>query len=334
MPVLLLSENSQRSLKGGVNLTKSLIAQRNLHLSVEKETLESISQALTSLQILRLDRERISCIDNLQGLEQIHSIYLQQNQIEKIENLSYFPNLKFLSLAGNHISRVENLQPLLKLQFLDLSQNCIETLDTDELPQSLVVLDLTRNKCAQRNGYRERVLAALPHLIELDTQGVPNRKAPAQNRKEEDDGSEDSDYDDWPELSHPLSSEKDFFVDLHNEFTSRSARRREEAMKEHEARLEELKQQQKLRQLVFNTNQGSPEALSVSELTTPALEDDTLHTVHHAASNPLLKTTNPTFRTGPSTPKEKSGGTSQAQLKISKGEASSTAKTASRRVKK
>ncbi|XP_058037978.1 leucine-rich repeat-containing protein 46 [Ahaetulla prasina] len=117
----------------GLCLTKSLIVQRNLPVSVKKEDPEKISEALTSVQVLRLDRERISCIANLPELKHVHSIYLQQNQIKKIENLNCFPNLKFLSLSGNYINKVENLQPLLKLKFLDLSQNCIDTLDIENV---------------------------------------------------------------------------------------------------------------------------------------------------------------------------------------------------------
>uniref|UniRef100_A0A8C6XFF6 Uncharacterized protein n=1 Tax=Naja naja TaxID=35670 RepID=A0A8C6XFF6_NAJNA len=62
----------------GVCLTKSLIVQRNMPVPVEKEDPETISEALTSLQVLRLDRERISCIANLPELKHVHSIYLQQ----------------------------------------------------------------------------------------------------------------------------------------------------------------------------------------------------------------------------------------------------------------
>nr|XP_008111646.1 PREDICTED: leucine-rich repeat-containing protein 46 isoform X2 [Anolis carolinensis] len=305
------SENSQKCSIEGVSLTKSLIARRNLAVPMDDETLENISQALSSLEILRLDRERISHITDLEGLEQIHSIYLQQNQIKKIENLSCLPNLKFLSLAGNQISKVENLRTLLKLQFLDLSQNCIKTLDIDELPQSLVVLDLTGNKCTNQNSYRERVLAALPLLKELDTKSTPSRNTPVQSKEE--DSSEDSDYEEWPGLSRPLSAEKDFFVDLHEEFTSRSARRREEAVKEHEAHLEELKQQQKLRQLIFDTSHNSPKALSTSKLGLPVLEYNMLQTEHHTASNQHLKTENASFST--SAPKKKTEGKNQTQLK-------------------
>ncbi|XP_042330328.1 leucine-rich repeat-containing protein 46 [Sceloporus undulatus] len=323
----MLGENSQSCPTEGVKLTKSLIARRNQTVSMDQEKLESISQGLTSLQILRLDRERISHITNLEGLEQIHSIYLQQNQIQKIENLSCFPNLKFLSLAGNQISKVENLLCLLKLQFLDLSQNCIETLDIDELPQSLVVLDLTGNKCTNRNGYRESVLAALPLLKELDAKSIPSRKTPV--KKEEDDSSGDSDYEDCPELSHPLSAGKDFFVDFHEEFTSRSRWRRENAVREHEARLEELEQQQKLRQLIFNTSQSSPKAPSRSEPLAPAQEDNILQTEYQTASNTLLKTANSSFSTRAT--KGKCEGTSHTQLKTLK--VASSAKTTSKRKK-
>ncbi|XP_008111647.2 leucine-rich repeat-containing protein 46 isoform X3 [Anolis carolinensis] len=253
------SENSQKCSIEGVSLTKSLIARRNLAVPMDDETLENISQALSSLEILRLDRERISHITDLEGLEQIHSIYLQQNQIKKIENLSCLPNLNSCILA---------------------------------IP-------------------RERVLAALPLLKELDTKSTPSWNTPVQSKEE--DSSEDSDYEEWPGLSRPLSAEKDFFVDLHEEFTSRSARRREEAVKEHEAHLEELKQQQKLRQLIFDTSHDSPKALSTSKLGLPVLEYNMLQTEHHTASNQHLKTENASFST--SAPKKKTEGKNQTQLK-------------------
>uniref|UniRef100_A0A8C5RRP1 Leucine-rich repeat-containing protein 46 n=1 Tax=Laticauda laticaudata TaxID=8630 RepID=A0A8C5RRP1_LATLA len=234
-----------------------------------KHLSNSRSEALTSLQVLRLDRERISCIANLPELKHVHSIYLQQNQIKKIENLNCFPNLKFLSLSGNCINKIENLQPLLKLKFLDLSQNCIDTLDIDELPLNLAILDLTGNKCMTRKSYRECVLAALPHLIELDNKGISKQKVILQNNEEEENSSEESDYEDCPELSEPLSTEKDFFVDIHNEFSSRSAWRRETAVREHEARLEELRQRQNLTKLVFNTSEGRTELPGLPESRSP-----------------------------------------------------------------
>ncbi|XP_015267918.1 PREDICTED: leucine-rich repeat-containing protein 46 [Gekko japonicus] len=292
-------ENIHSSSKEGVNLTKSLIARRNLFAPVEKGSLESISQALTSLPVLRLDRERISHIPDLQGLEHIHSIYLQQNQIKKIENLSCLPNLKSDKL--------------------------------NELPQSIRILDLTGNKCTNQKGYsscvlllpRESILAALPHLVELDAQRVPDRKAPpAQGREEAEGNSEDSD-EDIPELSQPLSTEKDFFVDLHNEFISRSERRRREALSEHEARLEELKERENLRYLLLN---ATPQAPSPPGPQTPTLEAPTFQTECHGSPSPSLEAASSTFHEGLSTPKGKAKVRSQIQGKTLKGEISGTAK--------
>ncbi|XP_070585323.1 leucine-rich repeat-containing protein 46 [Erythrolamprus reginae] len=315
----------------GVFLTKSLIVQRNMPGPVKEEDPEEISEALTSIQVLRLDRERISCIANLPELKHVHSIYLQQNQIKKIEHLNCFPNLKFLSLSGNYINKVENLQPLLKLKFLDLSLNCIDTLDIDELPLNLAILDLTGNKCMNQKGYRECVLAALPHLIELDHKGIPKKKVILQNNEEEENSSEESDYEDCPELFQPLSTEKDFFVDLHNEFSSRSARRRETALREHEARLEELRQRQDLRQLVFNTSEGRTE-LSLPE-SRSLVQNDLPQTANHMVLNPPQRTTNPAVDAKLNIPKEKNEGTTQTQQKI-KGKIPSAAKAANKNIKK
>ncbi|XP_015665974.1 leucine-rich repeat-containing protein 46 [Protobothrops mucrosquamatus] len=316
----------------GVYLTKSLIVQRNMPVPVEKEDPEKISEALASLQVLRLDRERISCIANLPDLKHVHSIYLQQNQIKKIENLNCFPNLKFLSLSGNYINKVENLQSLLKLKFLDLSQNCIDTLDIDELPLNLAILDLTGNKCRNQKGYRERVLAALPHLIELDNKAISKQKIILQNNEEEENSSEESDYEDWPELFQPLSTEKDFFVDLHNEFSSRSAQRRETAMREHETRLEELRQRQNLRQLVFSTSEGEP--LSLPESGSSVLTNLS-QTENRMVLNPSpQRTVIPEVNAGLNIPKEKHEGTTQTQQKKSKGKISSAAKSANKNIRK
>ncbi|NXJ96966.1 LRC46 protein, partial [Corythaixoides concolor] len=198
------------------------------------------SVELVSPSTIRLDRENISAIGRLGSLQEIHSLYLQQNQIEKIENLGCFPNLRFLSLAGNRIRRVENLQPLRHLRLLDLSHNQIQTLDPDELPRSLRLLDLTGNECTRQHGYRELVVGALPHLLQLDAQHVRG----SVGEEEEEGGSSSSEDEDelLSEPSGPFTAGKDFFADLHQELAERSQRRRREALKEHRTRLEELEE--------------------------------------------------------------------------------------------
>ncbi|NXD72682.1 LRC46 protein, partial [Eolophus roseicapillus] len=198
---------------------------------------------------IRLDRENISAIGRLQSLRDIHSLYLQQNQIEKIENLSCFPNLRFLSLAGNRIHRVENLQPLQHLHVLDLSHNRIQTLDPAELPRSLRLLDLTGNECTHQQGYRELVVRALPHLLQLDAQHVHG------SMDEEEEGGSCSSEDEDDELlsapSSPFTAGKDFFADLHQELAGHSERRRREALEEHQTRLEKLEELRERRDLLL-----------------------------------------------------------------------------------
>ncbi|XP_014814432.1 PREDICTED: leucine-rich repeat-containing protein 46 [Calidris pugnax] len=235
-----LEDHEQTSL--GVTLTDSLIATRNLPQLVEPLHPESRSAELLSPSTIRLDRENICAIGRLQSLQEIHSLYLQQNQIEKIENLGYFPNLRFLSLAGNRIRRVENLQPLQHLRVLDLSHNQIQTLDPEELPRSLRLLDLTGNECTHQHGYRELVVGALPHLLQLDAQ--PIHSSTCEEEEEEGGSSSSEDEDDKLlfESSGPFTAGKDFFADLQQELAERSQQRRRETLKEHQARLEELEE--------------------------------------------------------------------------------------------
>uniref|UniRef100_A0A8C4TNU0 Uncharacterized protein n=1 Tax=Falco tinnunculus TaxID=100819 RepID=A0A8C4TNU0_FALTI len=122
-----------------------------------------------------------------------------QNHIEKIENLDCFPNLRFLCLAGNHIPRVENLRPLRHLRVLDLSHNQIQMLDPDELPRCLRLLDLRGNECTHQHGYRELVVGALPHLLQLDAQPV----CASVGEEEEEGGSSSSEDEDDELLSEP-----------------------------------------------------------------------------------------------------------------------------------
>ncbi|XP_006023319.1 leucine-rich repeat-containing protein 46 [Alligator sinensis] len=310
---------------------------------------QAASMALMTPTTIRLDRKNIHAIENLQGGGEVHSLYLQQNQIEKIENLSCLPNLRFLSLAGNRIRTVENLHELQQLQFLDLSQNQIETLDADELPQSLLILDLTGNGCTNQDGYRELVLGALPHLLELDNQTVSNRKnsAPAEEEEEDKEGDDgaavdtDSEEDyDISKLIGPFTVGKDFFADLHWELTSRSQRRREEVLKEHQVCMMELAERQSLMQPT-----GHPSSVTWKDwrAVNPMKKGGTQ--VRSSASRPLEPQLKP--RSGPlsSTPKparqhsaadapQKAPNKTRTQFKPPKEKACTVTKTTASRAKK
>ncbi|CAM9843399.1 unnamed protein product [Bubo scandiacus] len=272
----------------GVTLTDSLIVTRNP--LVEPPRPERQSTELLSPSTLRLDRENIRAIGRLQSLREIHSLYLQQNQIEKIENLDCFPNLRFLSLAGNRICRVENLQPLRQLRVLDLSHNQIQMLDPEELPRDLRLLDLTGNECTRQHGYRELVVGALPHLLQLDAQPIPGTVG----EEEEEGGSSSSGDEDDELLSQPsgpftagqgarteaghIGGEAgrslcpQGFLCGSAPGAGRGARgqRRREALEEHRTRLEELEELRERRGLLPPPARLSPSRDGAACIAAPA----------------------------------------------------------------
>ncbi|XP_078497565.1 leucine-rich repeat-containing protein 46 [Lissotriton helveticus] len=217
----------------------TLIARRNLDPPLENWTKESMSEALRSLHTVRLDREKLTAIENLEGLEATNSLYLQQNRIKNIENLDNLLNLRFLTLAQNQIQKLKNLRSLQRLQFLDVSDNQIDNLDTGELPPSLIILHLTGNPCTNNTSYRETVLKALPGLRELDGEPIADYGALDMEEEENLTSSDADSSDEDFEFMSPLNTNRGFFVSFHQEILGRSERRRRNALREHESRIEE-----------------------------------------------------------------------------------------------
>ncbi len=54
------------------------------------------------------------------------------------------------------------------LIYLDLSKNNIQDLDFSQLPQDIMILKLSDNPFAEREDYRQTIIANLPELEELD----------------------------------------------------------------------------------------------------------------------------------------------------------------------
>ncbi|XP_051894517.1 leucine-rich repeat-containing protein 46-like isoform X2 [Pristis pectinata] len=241
-----------------VQISMSLVAERNLQLRAEEHRLEDIKEALAKLMTVRLDRENINTLGNFECMENVCSLYLQQNQIKKIENLELFHNLRFLTLAGNRIQKVENLKCLQKLGFLDLSNNQIEQLDPGEFPERLIILNMSGNGCTKQEEYREQVIQTLPALQQLDGILIQRKEDPIEADEGGDihdlDGSEneeDSDElydtesekkDSLPNIFTSPEKVKDFFAELHNEMVFRSQERRKEVEKDHKTRLNELQE--------------------------------------------------------------------------------------------
>eukprot|EP00933_Yihiella_yeosuensis_P010126 TRINITY_DN11639_c0_g5_i1.p1 TRINITY_DN11639_c0_g5~~TRINITY_DN11639_c0_g5_i1.p1 ORF type:complete len:314 (-),score=64.93 TRINITY_DN11639_c0_g5_i1:28-900(-) len=129
---------------------------------------EGALEKAQSLTVLHLEWLSVSEISGLEAFESTEVIYMQHNRIERIECLDCLPKLQFLALQMNRIKKIENLLCLPALEFLDLSRNQIAELETDQLPQTINILRLRGNPCAKASDYKERILARLPDLANLD----------------------------------------------------------------------------------------------------------------------------------------------------------------------
>ncbi|XP_049637825.1 leucine-rich repeat-containing protein 46 [Suncus etruscus] len=228
------ANTSQDPEEHNVFITEALIIKRNLSFPEDEDLSEKISHSLADLQTVRLDREKITNISNLEKLQNLHSLYLQGNKIKQIENLSCIPSLRFLSLAGNLIKRVENLRDLPYLQFLDLSDNLIDTLQLEEFPQSLLILNLIGNSCTHQNDYKKQMIQALPLLLDLDGQRILERWT----SEDEDETSVEENDEDLPELIGPFCTERGFFRELEKELARHQERRKQEALLDHQLRMD------------------------------------------------------------------------------------------------
>ncbi|XP_018418575.1 PREDICTED: protein tilB homolog [Nanorana parkeri] len=145
-----------------LDFTEDLIRRRAEHNSCEIFSLEELS-------LHQQDLEKIDHVDK--WCKELKILYLQNNLIPKIENVGRLKKLEYLNLALNNIERFENLEGCESLQKLDLTVNFVGELSTVQSLQHNVHLRelyLVGNPCAQYEGYRKYVVAALPQLKWLD----------------------------------------------------------------------------------------------------------------------------------------------------------------------
>ncbi|KAI8590370.1 hypothetical protein BDZ88DRAFT_108443 [Geranomyces variabilis] len=143
---------------------------------IDKELLRKRAEhndgELSSLKEVTLHQYDIEKIENLDVYcRHLEILFLQNNQISKIENLNKLKELKYLQLALNNISKIENLERCESLEKLDLTVNFVENpLDVAHLKdnEQLRELYLVGNPCARKEGYREVVITLLPQLRVLD----------------------------------------------------------------------------------------------------------------------------------------------------------------------
>ncbi|XP_053517069.1 dynein axonemal assembly factor 11 isoform X2 [Artibeus jamaicensis] len=125
-----------------------------------------------SLEELSLHQQEIERLEHLdRWCRDLKILYLQNNLIGKIENVSKLKKLEYLNLALNNIEKIENLEGCEGLVKLDLTVNFIGELSSVKSLQHnihLRELFLMGNPCADFEGYRQFVVAALRQLKWLD----------------------------------------------------------------------------------------------------------------------------------------------------------------------
>ncbi|KAJ3057130.1 Protein tilB [Rhizophlyctis rosea] len=143
-------------------IDRDLLRKRAEHNDGDLSTLREIT-------LHQFDIEKIENLDT--NCRHLEILFLQNNQISKIENLHKMKELQYLQLALNNITVLENLEGCESLRKLDLTVNFIEDpLDVESLRsnEQLRELYLVGNPCTQKEGYREFVITALPQLKLLD----------------------------------------------------------------------------------------------------------------------------------------------------------------------
>ncbi|CAH0546492.1 unnamed protein product [Brassicogethes aeneus] len=149
-----------------VRITEELIRKKSEHNECIIGTLEELS----------LHQEDVEKIENVGNwCKELQILYLQANIISKIENLHKLKKLEYLNLAINNIECIENLEKCEYLTKLDLTLNFIGNLESvNSLKNNthLKELYLTGNPCSDFDGYREYVVACLPQLKSLDQKDI------------------------------------------------------------------------------------------------------------------------------------------------------------------
>ncbi|XP_078490364.1 uncharacterized protein LOC100186799 isoform X2 [Ciona intestinalis] len=241
-------------------LTVSLIIKRNVQKKTQiiEEDNEKITEEFLKLTHVRLDREKITEIENLECLGNVTNLYMQCNVISKISNLDCLSaSLRFLTLSGNRIKKVEGLLNLQALALLDLSDNLIEHIDFDELPQNLVFVSFKGNVCCNREGYSDLLLQHLPKLKSIDGEELSD------DDLTDDEEEEDSDGDECLEEKSGKSTTSVWKAS--NEVLLRSDSRLHQLEEEHKSRIQEINRKMTLDQIEDAPQKSSEEDFNISE---------------------------------------------------------------------
>lgn len=108
-------------------------------------------------------------------LEDVEMINLWGQNFSDVSIITQMPNVSVLSLSANRIHTLHDFASCLKLRELYLRKNCIRDLNEVRYLRSLHrlrILWLSENDAAHVDGYRLKVIKALPQLVVLDNMEI------------------------------------------------------------------------------------------------------------------------------------------------------------------
>eukprot|EP01036_Dinobryon_divergens_P030739 gene30739-40029_t len=126
-----------------------------LDQAIHPECLNCLS-SLNKLEILFLQQNFISTVpESFRSLNKLVELRLDRNKITKIENLQSCSSLKILDLSSNQIQSLDGISGLQSLQELKASGNCIENLSPCRALPSIKEIDLSNNRLTSLEGLQQ-----------------------------------------------------------------------------------------------------------------------------------------------------------------------------------
>jgi hypothetical protein len=147
------------------DLTPDIVA-----LDLRNQQLSAIPEAVFAhkqLKVLLLNHNQLQTFSpKLAQLPNLEILNVNDNQISTLENLDNLTQLKSLEIAYNKVSKLAGLENLGNLQALNVSNNRIEKLENMENLKHLYSLDVSYNKIHKKEG-----LEKLKKLKEVELYG-------------------------------------------------------------------------------------------------------------------------------------------------------------------
>ncbi|KAL0245086.1 hypothetical protein GEMRC1_009166 [Eukaryota sp. GEM-RC1] len=156
--------------------------------SLLRKRAEHNDGCLFDLREITLHQQNLTKIDQVgKFCKHLEILFLQCNRITRIENLQALKRLSYLNLAVNGITTIENLERCESLSKLDFTANYIDDVHSLFSLQSLYNLKelyLVGNPICDLPDYRLFVISVLPQLVKLDGIDVDsNERITADNAK-------------------------------------------------------------------------------------------------------------------------------------------------------